>query len=97
MREAGAYIDDAIRSRCVAVIRYDLPTEGDCARIWRVMADNYEVKLSNGLISELVTKFGRLPGRDIKNLMRLTDKFCRARKQAPDMAAFTKCGMFRSL
>lgn len=93
----GDDIDDAIRSRCVAIVKYEMPSKEDCRRIWRVLATNYGMEVSDKMIDQLVEKFGAIAGRDVKNLLRLTDKFCRARKEAPSIKAFQTCAMFRGL
>lgn len=66
----GDVVDDAITSRCIARIDYDLPTEEDQARIWRILADLNNIKLSDAEIKKIVGKH-RLSGRDVKNLLKL--------------------------
>jgi hypothetical protein len=93
----GDEIDDAIASRCVAIVKYEKPNEKDCKRLWKVLSDHYGVKLTNKLIEELYDQFKGIPGRDIKNLVRLTDRYSRAREVPLDLEAFKVCGMFRNL
>lgn len=64
-------IDDAILSRCIAHIRYDLPTEANLAQIWSVLSDNYDVFLSPGEMKQLAKEFPKISGRNVKTLLKL--------------------------
>jgi len=64
-------VDDAIASRCIAKIEYKSPTPIDQKRIWRVLADNAKISITDQDINEIVEKNSGLSGRDIKNLMKL--------------------------
>lgn len=65
-------VDDAIASRCLARIDYKTPTTANQIRIWRTLADNAEIKLSDREIESIVGRFPGLSGRDIKNLLKLS-------------------------
>ncbi|WP_041930385.1 AAA family ATPase [Methylibium petroleiphilum] len=93
----GDEIDDAIVSRCIAVIRYEKPNEEDCKRLWRILSTQFGAELSDQLIDELVASFGCLAGRDIKGLLKLTVKFCRRRNEPFSVETFRRCGQFRGL
>lgn len=93
----GGDIDDAIVSRCIAVIQYEKPGEADCKRLWRILGKQFEADLNEGLINDLVTAFGCLPGRDIKGLLKLTVKFCRRRNETFSVETFRRCAQFRGI
>jgi hypothetical protein len=64
-------VDDAIASRCLARIGYDIPTPDNQKRIWRTLADTAGITLDDGEIDIIVKKFPHLSGRDVKNLLKL--------------------------
>lgn len=64
-------VDDAIMSRCIARIDYEYPSKDDQKKIWRVLADTAEIKLSDEIINKFVEKHNEYSGRDIKNLLKL--------------------------
>lgn len=72
-------IDDAIVSRCAAVIEYGPPSQQDAAAIWRVMAGQYGTNLNDTLIGELVELFPQIAPRDIKMLLRLSLRVAQSR------------------
>ena len=89
-------IDDAIISRCLAIIEYNPPIPDDARRIWAVMGRNFGVELDPNLIDRLLTLFPQIVGRDIKMLLKLV---LRMRKDgAPlEIDQFRKCAMFRAI
>jgi SpoVK/Ycf46/Vps4 family AAA+-type ATPase len=90
-------IDEAIVSRCIAMIRYYPPDVAARRRIWRVMADQFGLSLDDRLIDDLTHAFPQASGRDIKGLAKLTAKFCHQKNATPDFAAFQRCAVFRGL
>ena len=70
-------VDDAIVSRCIANITYKTPSYEDACRIWRVLADQFKINLSDSLIAGLAEHFSTASGRDIKELLKLVSKWCR--------------------
>lgn len=90
-------IDDAIISRCIALVRYDMPGHADRCKIWRVMTDQFSLPLAEGLINELAALFPTASGRDIKGLTKLVAKFCQQKQLQPDLEVFKRCSVFRGL
>lgn len=90
-------IDEAIVSRCIALIRYEQPDAEARARIWKVMAAQFALDLDDGIIARLVARYPQASGRDIKGLAKLVAKYCNRKGVPPDMAAFDRCAMFRAL
>ncbi len=76
-------VDDAVKSRCIAHIRYTLPTREEAKRIWEIMRTQFDVDvLTDKLLAQLVERYstrnadskpGRpiISGRTIKQLSRL--------------------------
>lgn len=90
-------IDEAIVSRCAAIIDYAPPTSEDAAAIWRVMATQYDANLSDELIGQLVELFPAIAPRDIKMLFRLALRVAGAHKEPLTLGAFRRCAMFRAI
>jgi hypothetical protein len=90
-------IDDAIVSRCIAVIKYEAPGHDDAKALWEVLSSQYNVKLSEALILELIELFPASSGRDIKELLKLTSKFIRHKGIPTNAEAFRQCAMFRGI
>jgi len=90
-------IDDAILSRCIAIIKFEHPTTDDAKKIWRVMADQFGIDLPDDMINKLVQQFDKASGRDIKELLKLTSKFSRRKGVPLDTEAFRQCAIFRGV
>lgn len=90
-------IDEAIISRCAAIIDYAPPTAKDAASIWRVMAAQYGADLSDELIAQLVDLFPEIAPRDIKMLFRLALRVAAAGKEPLTLGIFRRCAMFRAI
>jgi hypothetical protein len=88
-------IDDAILSRCIAVIQYDLPPRQDAVRLWRSLALQFQVELPDELIETLTNTYPKASGRDIKELLKLTARFCKGKNIPVSEEAFRQCAMFR--
>ncbi|MFG1294393.1 AAA family ATPase [Xanthobacter variabilis] len=90
-------IDEAIVSRCIALIKYHAPGPDDRRKIWKVMAEQFGLGLSDPLIDQLVQQFPETSGRDIKGLAKLVSKFCSQKQVPPSIEIFRRCAIFRAL
>ena len=90
-------IDEAIVSRCIALIKYTAPDGAARRRIWQVMAEQFGLDLKATLLDELVERFPTASGRDIKGLAKLVAKYCRHKGIAPNLDTFRRCALFRAL
>lgn len=93
----GDDVDDAIASRMVATFRYELPDKEQSTQIWTILSKQFGIVLSEKMITQLVHHFDKASGRDIKQLLKLTMKYCKVKEVKMDMKAFTTCAMFRGL
>lgn len=75
-------VDDAIASRCIVKIGYDVPEPQAQAKIWRTLADLNSLTISNETIATFVVRHPRVSGRDVKNLLKLAS-FIAAKRGAP--------------
>ena len=90
-------IDEAIISRCIAMIKYHPPHAADRRAIWQVMTQQFALELDASLIDELVTLFPAATGRDIKGLTKLVAKFCQHKAVPPTLDVFKRCSIFRGM
>ncbi len=90
-------IDEAIVSRCIAIIKYDPPDRDARAKIWRVMMEQFELHHALPLIPSLADLFPAASGRDIKGLSKLVAKYCRQKNVSPAIEVFKRCAVFRAL
>jgi hypothetical protein len=91
-------IDDAILSRMIATIGYHLPKPTEAHQLWKVLAKQFGVELTDGNIIELIREFPKLSGRDIKQLLRLTSRYCASKGIGRfSISAYKTCAMFRGL
>lgn len=90
-------IDEAIVSRCIAMIRYEQPDRDARRRIWQVMLAQFALNVDAALLDELVDLFPRASGRDIKGLAKLTAKYCSQKQIQPNADAFRRCSVFRAM
>ena len=90
-------IDEAIISRCAAIIDYAAPSPDDAAEIWRVMSNQYKAGVDQELIAGLVDLFPEIAPRDIKMLFRLALRVASAHKEALSLDTFRRCAMFRAI
>ena len=90
-------IDEAIVSRCIAIIKYHPPDREARAKIWRVMLEQFELREAAALIPALTDLFPAATGRDIKGLAKLVAKYCRQKEVPPALEIFKRCAVFRAL
>jgi len=90
-------IDEAIVSRCIALIKFHPPTREDRRKIWGVMAAQFSLPVEPGLLDRLPDIFPEATGRDIKGLAKLVAKYCNQKQVAPDVEVFRRCSIFRGM
>lgn len=90
-------IDEAIISRCIALIKYYPPDRDGRRRIWRVMTEQFSLSVDADLLETLVETFPAASGRDIKGLAKLVAKYCHHKKVVPSMDVFRRCAVFRGI
>lgn len=90
-------IDEAIVSRCIAMIKYHPPGSEDRRNIWEVMTQQFDLVIDDSLIEALVDIFPAATGRDIKGLAKLVAKFCHQKQLPPTLDVFKRCSIFRGM
>ena len=90
-------IDEAIVSRCIALIRFHAPSRDDRRKIWGVMAGQFGLAIEPALTERLPDIFPQASGRDIKGLAKLVAKFCNQKQVPATEDVFRRCSMFRAL
>ena len=90
-------IDEAVISRCIALIKYHPPGLEDRRRIWRVMTEQFGLDIAAELVAQLAEIFPQASGRDIKGLAKLVAKYCHHKSVEPTLAVFERCSIFRGM
>ena len=90
-------IDEAIVSRCIAMIKFYPPDTEARRRIWQVMSEQFNLNIDHSLINTLADSFPQASGRDIKGLAKLTAKYCSHKSVAPTLEVFRRCSVFRGM
>lgn len=90
-------IDEAIISRCIAMINYQPPKRDDRIKIWQVMTEQFGLTVESELIPELADAFPTATGREIKGLSKLAAKFCLQKQLVPTLEVFKRCSVFRGM
>jgi hypothetical protein len=91
-------IDDAIVSRCLAIITVKLPDEEGRIALWTMLSQELDLELSSKVIAEAAAKLHPISGRDIQNLIRLVKRRVIAEKlEAPTYKLLRTCAVFRGI
>ncbi|MBI2275921.1 MAG: AAA family ATPase [Dechloromonas sp.] len=90
-------IDEAIVSRCIAMIKFHPPGRDDRLRIWGVMTGQFGLAVEPALLAELPDIFPEATGRDIKGLAKLVAKYCNQKQVPPTVEVFRRCSVFRGM
>ncbi|WP_299201357.1 ATP-binding protein [uncultured Amphritea sp.] len=90
-------IDEAIISRCIAMINYQPPERDDRIKIWQVMTQQFGLQVEAELIPELADTFPTATGREIKGLTKLAGKFCQQKQLTPTLDVFKRCSVYRGM
>lgn len=90
-------IDEAIVSRCIALIRFHPPDSVARRKIWTVMCEQFALNIEAALVDELVETFPTATGRDIKGLAKLVAKYCHHKRTPPSLEVFMRCAIFRGI
>jgi hypothetical protein len=90
-------IDEAIVSRCIALIKFNPPDAEARRKIWHVMTSQFGLAVDASLIEQLVDLFPAATGRDIKGLTKLVAKYCSHKSTTPTLEVWKRCSIFRGL
>jgi hypothetical protein len=90
-------IDDAILSRCLAIVRFHTPDADGARSIWKIMSSELGNPLGEDLIEELVASFPDAAGRDIKQLCGSVFRMVKGGKWTLDADSFRRAAMFRGV
>jgi hypothetical protein len=88
-------VDDAILSRCIATIFYDTPTKDDAIRLWKLQGEQFGAAISDELVEALSVAYPKASGRDMKELMKLATRYCKAKTIPLSEEVFRLCASFR--
>lgn len=90
-------VDDAILSRCIAVIRYDTPPADAARQLWRTLSAQFGADIPEPLQEELLARYPQISGRDIKELIKLATRYCAYKGLPLTTEVFALCAVFRGI
>lgn len=83
-------IDDAIMSRCTAHIEYEYPPKDDLIKIWKILSNQFGAKMTDEDILEIVEKYPKMGGRDVKNTVKLMKLVAKKTSEKCDLKMLEK-------
>lgn len=89
-------IDDAILSRCSAVVTFELPTVENARRLWKLQGKLLKIPVDNELAKEAADRFN-FSGRTIRQLLRLAGRLARKRETQVTMETLESTRKFIAL
>lgn len=92
-------VDDAILSRCIAHIKFELPTQEERVHLWKTLGEVFGLKLvkDKGMTERLAKEFPTASGRDVKGLIRLSIKYARRHKQEVKFDTIKRLATFKGM
>lgn len=95
-------VDEAITSRCIALVHFEKPNLEDSKKIWRIQAETIGIELSEETIDEIVNHHRngdvqRASGRDIRALLKLAYRYNRLRGLPVTADLLKQLGAFKRL
>ena len=90
----GNDIDDAILSRATAHLHYETPSSQLVPKLWAVLSKQLTVDFTEDDTLKLSNHFGRLPGRSIRNLIKLTKYYAVSKKKKPNFDMVVKVSRY---
>lgn len=94
-------MDDAILSRCSAIINYDYPEAKELAEIWKVQKAQLLPQLKDEVIDQLMAYFiehkKKMSGRNVKSTLQLAARWVAAKNREPDVELLKTAASFRGI
>lgn len=91
-------IDDAIISRCIAHLRYELPDDSELIKIFEILSEQFKMEIKKEVmkgIAESNKKNNiRMSGRDVKNTLKLLKKISDKTKKEVTVEMFEGVSKF---
>ena len=91
-------IDDAIISRCIAHLKYELPDAEELKRIWKILSEQFNVKIADkdidGIVKSNTDKGIHMSGRDVKNTLKLLKKVADKKEKPISLEMFNSVSKF---
>lgn len=94
-------MDDAILSRCSAIINYDYPAPLELEQIWKVQKKQLLPELEDSVIEELMEFFiendKKMSGRNVKATLQLASRWVKAKDRPLDVSLLKTAASFRGI
>lgn len=94
-------MDDAILSRCSAIINYEYPTKEVLKEIWRVQRNQLLPEVTDETVEALMEYFKqndkKMSGRNVKSTLQLAARWSKAKGREPDVELLKTAASFRGI
>lgn len=90
-------VDDAIKSRAMAIVKYEKPKPNELKRIWETLSQQFDMDLKEDVIDQLVEHYPKVVGRDVKELLKLARRYHNRKVRPLDLETFRHCAIFRGI
>ena len=93
-------VDEAIVSRCSAVLSYKKPEVEARRKLWELFIGNFNLDVTSDTIDKIVEEMKDISVRDIKNICSLASKYMQGDKHKGhkvDWKVFKTCATFRGM
>lgn len=94
----GEDVDDALLSRCIAIIQCNPPETVELrAKLWSVLTNEFGKQMPPHLCEKAARLFPKAVGRDIQNLLQLVRRVCKAHGEPVTLQALADYAVFRGI
>jgi hypothetical protein len=93
-------IDEAILSRCSAILSYDMPSKEMAKELWKIFLEQNDLveKISEETLETILVNFPTIAGRDIRNIISLASKYALGNNlKSINFEVFKLCATFRGI
>lgn len=94
-------MDDAILSRCSAIINFEYPQPKELKKIWEVQRTQLLPEVTDETVEDLMTYFveqkKEMSGRNVKSTLQLAARWVKAKGVEPDIELLKTCASFRGI
>jgi DNA helicase TIP49 (TBP-interacting protein) len=78
-------------------MQYEIPSEDELKQIWKILATQYKIQLSDKQIVELVQTFNKISGRAVRNMLKLSKLLAARNKKPVDVELIKYISQFQDI
>ncbi|WP_415679145.1 AAA family ATPase [Tsukamurella hominis] len=90
-------VDDAVLSRCTALLNYAPPTGDQARKVWEILAELHGRTLDAELLDQLLAAYPAISPRDVRQMLRLAVQTAGHDRVPLTLDVFTDVAQFRGI